>query len=181
MKKIILILFSFLLVSCSKDNPFETPTTSDQLPPATTVGANTVGCLVNGEVYLPKEGNPFGPPATVCFYQFLNNVWRFSLGFSNDMISNSLRNINISSKNIQFQQGIIYQLKFDNENSAYASYGMAGTPQYYTSNTITGELKITKLDQINSIISGSFWFDAINNNGQIIHITQGRFDLHYTP
>ena len=103
MKKIILILFSFLLVSCSKDNPFETPTTPDQLPPATTVGANTVGCLVNGEVFLPHKNNPFGSSPTTCFYQFVNGAYHFSLGFSNDQRTR-LRGVNVASHNIVLQQ-----------------------------------------------------------------------------
>ena len=180
MKKIILILFSFLLVSCSKDNPFETPTTQDQLPPATTVGANTVGCLVNGEVLLPKGGRPFGPPIVTCFYQFVNNQYHFSLGFSNNLQTH-LRGISVASQNIVLQQGQTYQLVEDNGNSAVGSYGDFATYQYFTSNLVTGELKITKLDQANAIISGTFWFNAISSNGDIIHITEGRFDMQYTP
>ncbi|MEJ7676398.1 MAG: hypothetical protein WKG06_00655 [Segetibacter sp.] len=29
-----------------------------------------------------------------------------------------------------------------------------------------GELKITKLDETNRIVSGTFWFDAVNKNGE---------------
>jgi hypothetical protein len=180
MKKIILILFSFLLVSCSKDNPFETPTTQDQLPPASTVGANTVGCLVNGEVFLPHKNNPFGSSSITCFYQFVNGAYHFSLGFSNDQRTR-LRGVDVASHNIVMQQGSTYTLISDNGNSAFGSYGDFATYQYFTSNLVTGELKITKLDQANAIISGTFWFNAISSNGEIIHITEGRFDLEYTP
>ena len=181
MKKLIIIfLATVLFFGCSKND--ETPTAAaDQLPPATQTGANKVGCLVNGQVLLPYQKNPFGPPAVVCFYQFVNNQFHFSLGFSNDKISNGLRNINIASINIELQQGQTYQLKLDNGNSAFASYvDFAISAGYYTNNINTGELKITKLDQTNAIISGTFWFNAVRTNGAIAEIKEGRFDMQYS-
>ena len=184
MKKIILILFSFLLVSCSKDNPFETPTTQDQLPPATTVGANTVGCLVNGEVLLPKGGRPFGPPIVTCYYQYLNGSYEFGLGYSNDQ-QTILRSIDIYTNKLQFVEGQSYNLTINQPtNSAYAFFSLdAGMLQgYRTDLQNVGQIKITKLDETNAIISGTFWFNAVKTTtGEIIHITEGRFDLHYTP
>ena len=181
MKKIIIILFSFLLVSCSKDNPFETPSTPDQLPPATMVGANTVGCLVNGEVLLPKGGRLFGPPIVTCFYQFVNNQYHFSLGFSNNLQTH-LRGVNVASHNIVLQQGQIYPLILESNNSVFGTYyDFMQQSDFNTSNSGGGELIITKLDQANFIISGTFWFNAISSNGEIIHITEGRFDMQYTP
>ena len=180
MKKLIFIfLATVLLFGCSKND--ETPiAAADQLPPATQTGANKVGCLVNGQVLLPYQKNPFGPSAVVCFYQFVNNQFHFSLGFSNDKISGELKGINVASTNIQFQQGQIYQLKLDNGNNAFASYGIQGTPIFVTNNNIFGELKITKLDQINAIISGTFWFDAVNSAGVKIEVREGRFDMQYS-
>ena len=49
----------------------------------------------------------------------------------------------------------------------------------YTNTFKTGELKITRLDVSNSIISGTFWFDAVNANGEIVQIRSGRFDWNY--
>ena len=57
MKKLLLVLVTtFFLSSCDKDGQIFAG--KDQLPPETQTGANTVGCLVNGKVFLPKkEGN----------------------------------------------------------------------------------------------------------------------------
>jgi hypothetical protein len=184
MKKIILLLlvtFSLLcLGGCSKDNTFPPASTPDQLPPATMVGANTVGCLVNGEVFLPHKNNPFGSSSITCFYQFVNGAYHFSLGFSNDLQTN-VRGVNIASHNIVLQQGNTYQLINNNGNSSFGSYYNFADSQYFTTNIITGELKITKLDQVNSIISGAFWFDGINSTGIKTEVRDGRFDLQYTP
>ena len=184
MKKIILILFSFLLVSCSKDNPFETPTTQDQLPPATTVGANTVGCLVNGEVLLPKGGRPFGPPILTCYYQYLNGSYEFGLGYTNNQQNNIIRGVYLFTNKLQFVQGQTYTLSLDQQNnSAYAQYSPDTFLEGFATNSQNvGQIKITKLDETNAIISGTFWFNAVKTTtGEIIHITEGRFDLEYTP
>jgi hypothetical protein len=70
--KNLLFLFATLLTlfSCSKDdNKSQKPI--DQLPPATQVGANTAGCLVNGEAFLPK-GTSLGGPILSCFTNEIN-------------------------------------------------------------------------------------------------------------
>lgn len=45
---------------------------------------------------------------------------------------------------------------------------MAGVPDesYETNEDYTGELHITKLDKEKNIISGTFWFDAINEQSK---------------
>ena len=51
---------------------------------------------------------------------------------------------------------------------------------YFTNSIQKGELTITYLDKNNQIISGTFWFDAINNDGDIVEIREGRFDMPYS-
>ena len=43
-----------------------------------------------------------------------------------------------------------------------------------------GEVNITKLDLVNKIISGTFWFDVKDNLGVVHQIREGRFDMEYT-
>jgi len=40
-----------------------------------------------------------------------------------------------------------------------------------------GEFTITKLDTVNYIISGTFWFDAVSEDGEVVEIREGRFDI----
>lgn len=62
MKTLIYILSFITLTACNKDDNTETP--QDQLPPITTTGANTAGCIINGKVLIPKNGSQAigGPP-----------------------------------------------------------------------------------------------------------------------
>ena len=73
-----------------------------------------------------------------------------------------------------------------NQNGkAYATYLIGnsynGTNEImYTSASNTGELKITKLDFTQNIVSGTFWYDVKDNQGVIHQIRDGRFDMHFT-
>jgi hypothetical protein len=48
-----------------------------------------------------------------------------------------------------------------------------------TTDKVVGELIITNHIYKQGIMSGTFWFDAINSNGEIVQIREGRFDVHY--
>lgn len=49
----------------------------------------------------------------------------------------------------------------------------------FTSQDYSGELTITKLDEENQIVSGTFLFDIEDHNGEVQEIREGRFDMKY--
>lgn len=180
MKKTILLLFLICIFGCDNndDKPSTPKTELEKLPPATQTGANTAGCLVNGKAFLPKG---FIPGTNPLSYQDGLNFVLF-IGERNNDIINSL---GIFSLNKQLIEGSIIPLKLDlNDSSKIYAYGTYvdfsnGTGDYITTNIIVGELKITHHDFNNAILSGTFWFDAINSNGEKVEVREGRFDRHY--
>jgi len=178
MKKVILFLtLIFILSCCNKDD--NTPTNPiDQLPQATQIGANTAGCLVNGEAFLPNNGS-----VVPLNCNYLNGE-DFSLKISNK-ISNNLFTVLISQYNTPLQAGQTYPLNtlfgVDTKTGEYfINTSPSPSPNYFsTTPTITGELTITHHDFSNAFLSGTFWFDAINSNGEIIEVREGRFDMEY--
>jgi len=179
MKKLILLFaITQTLNCCSSDD-----NSNDTLPPATQTGANTVGCLVNGEVFLPKaEGIN---PAVVVNYEFINGEFFFLLNFA-DMRGVISEFVSVSTGFIELEANQTYILdKNPYDDGDYTGGGGAYRPntldngEYYTNSSITGELTITRVDTSNSIISGTFWFDAINEQGEIVEIREGRFDYVY--
>ncbi len=54
-----------------------------------------------------------------------------------------------------------------------------GVVQYFTDNNNFGELTISKLDTQQKIISGTFWYDAVNAVGDKVEVRDGRFDMRY--
>jgi len=178
MKKIILLLILISTLSCCNKDENSPTNPIDQLPQATQVGANTAGCLVNGEAFLPNNGSVI---PLDCNYI---NGEDFSLKISNK-INNSLFTILISIYNTPLQVGQTYPLDTLFGGNAKTGEYFINTspppsPNYYsTSPTITGELTITHHDFNNAFLSGTFWFDAINSDGEIIEIREGRFDMQY--
>lgn len=175
MKNIILALTALLLFNCcdKKDDNPKNPI--DQLPPATQIGANTAGCLVNGEAIFPK-GNIF------IFQLFYLNGKDFGLLFSNKK-NDVDRVVHITSFNESLKVGQTYQLVDYGPDSKFGEYIIQNPGfsevMYQTSSLINGELTITHHDFDNAIISGTFWFDAINSEGMIVEIREGRFDGEY--
>lgn len=188
MKNLLLLFLVVLLTlfSCSKDdNKSQKPI--DQLPPATQVGANTAGCLVNGEAFLPK-GTSLGGPILSCFYQ--RNQYGYHLGLSiNNKTFDLIKTVQFGTNLIELVENTTYHLvakKSDINNNYISNFGeyyilsdKDADIHYYTTDTVTGELKITKLDTQRNIISGTFWYDAINSNNEKVQVREGRFDMHY--
>ncbi|QTE21375.1 DUF6252 family protein [Polaribacter cellanae] len=177
MKKILLsfTIFVITITSCEKkDTPTLTPL--QQLPPAIKIGANTAGCLVNGEAFLPK--GHFSTGNLKCFYI---NQKDFSLGIA-QVFKDTFRGIYIYDTNLEINK--TYQLTNKDlvslKNSKYAKYEDPYSSNFYqTTSKITGELTITHHDYNNAIISGTFWFDAVNNIGEKVEVREGRFDMKY--
>ncbi len=179
MKKLTLLFIMLIALSnCSNDDDNNS---SQNLPPATQTGANTVGCLVNGNVFLPhKEG--INAPVN-CFYQFVDGKRYFSMNFA-DLRGETNERVFIQTSEIILQENTVYTLNNNNEdNVGYigggGGYSLSVSSRYFTNAIQVGELTITKLDQSNSIISGTFWFDAINEAGEVVEIREGRFDWDY--
>jgi hypothetical protein len=183
MKNLILILFiTFSLICCNKD---EDKSPIEQLPPVTTTGANTAGCLVNGVAFLPKGSSQFGPTLS-CFYQQLQDGYHLGLSIV-EKSSTENKSINISLNPQQLNENVTYVLGLrtnntTNYNSNFGEYIITNNinagKEYRTNDSNRGEIKITKLNTQLRVISGTFWYDAFLA-GEKIEVREGRFDMHY--
>lgn len=101
-----------------------------------------------------------------------------------DRRNGEVKSISVGFDSLNAQQGKKYNLMTivkGNAGGQYSFYPANGAYKIFQTNTTTnGELWIKKLDTINQIISGTFWFDAINTNGQKVEVREGRFDVRYT-
>lgn len=175
MKKLLLLILATFTLSCCNNDDDKPIAEIDKLPPATQTGANTFGCLLDGKAFLP--GN--FPNATNCFYQLVDGEYYFVMAFGNTNFNSINIDVGVGTQNLQIQQNVQYDLFELNNNNAYGGYNF-GTINNYTSHTHTGKLTITKLDEVNHIVSGTFWFDVLDNNGVVHQIREGRFDAQYT-
>ena len=182
-KNIFLLVLPLLLclAGCKKDDDQHTNPV-DQLPPATQTGANTAGCLVNGEPFTPKGYITGGNLPR--YY----NGDVFLLGIIRRGEDNTRRGILIELQplEIPLEVGKFYLLNTEifNDTIRTGIYHIGSAPPprpgfYQTNDSITGELIITHHDFDNAILSGVFWFDAVNSEGEIVEVREGRFDVKY--
>jgi hypothetical protein len=173
------LLFGLLAVavlsSCKKD--------IDELPPATETGANTFGAKVDGELWVPQK---FGIAQTA-------PILEARYGGNNSVFINA-RNFSSSPTETEFEIHIkditgpgTYALnqttnKYPYENASYGYYikrKFMPLNDWITSNQFTGSVIVSKFDNVNKIISGTFSFTAgstDNTTGPLV-VTDGRFDV----
>lgn len=187
MKNAFLLIFSLLLITlttskCKKDksnNPV------DQLPPATQIGANTFGCLVDGKVFLPK--GPSLNPILTSYYQYIYypspTGFAFQVAARDNSQSSILNTVNILCDSVKLVEGKTYNLQEPtrgNSRGNYRHFINSSWDNFLTYSPMSGQLLLTKFDEMNQIASGTFWFNAVDANGDTVHVTDGRFDMQFT-
>lgn len=180
----LIALLTFILLTsshCKKNRPSNP---IDQLPPETQTGANTFGCLVNGQVFKPGGAQLSGGSLS-CNYQYLNGGFYFTLSAVKQPGGSSTQtSVSLFTDSLKINEGEKLILINRAKGKPYGQYLGTGTNindwLHETSVNSTGELWIKKLDPVNQIVSGTFWFDAVNANGQKVEIREGRFDVRYT-
>ena len=193
MKNTILILF-LLLISCSKSDSAEDPLA--KLPAETQVGANTFGCIINGQVFYPRDGtstlfNPggkglilWGAPGGNREY---NEIEIRNLKEAKPANSMMIHLQGLDQKGIgeYIWQASNFQSSIDGlmQNYVYAKIYNAEVNgwQYYGSYENSGKVTITRYDFTNRIVSGTFSGKLRLMNGtQEMNMQNGRFDIKWS-
>ncbi|MES2560373.1 MAG: DUF6252 family protein [Bacteroidota bacterium] len=164
--------------SCKdSDSPIPIHPIEEQLPPITTTGAGTFGCRVNGKVWVAKS-NKTGWSSTYA-----------SISRNNDLLVHISGNILLDNSrddliNLTFfyDSSNYYPLYLRKDNVPAGKYtDILANKFWRTDSLIGGGVTISKLDTLTQIISGIFQFSCIQKETQdTLHITEGRFDMHYT-
>ncbi|MDJ0365660.1 DUF6252 family protein [Hymenobacter sp. H14-R3] len=160
------------LSQCQKSAPDPV----SQLPPATQTGANTFGCLVNGQPWTPQGYNGTSN-YSISYDSGLNGgvfdlqTYRYpdaSKYFQNIYID-ILSDFQVGTYSFRSPKrvGVVFQ---DRKTNCYWSN---------TDSTTTyrrGTLTIMRLDKQAGIISGTFAFTLFKPGCDSVRVTQGRFD-----
>lgn len=205
-KTILIFILAFLLLTslqCNKDstvplfpNLFSHSKPDMILPPITTKGLNTIGCKIDGEVWVPYSedvswtGIGMSPIYLYCAIN-RNANWKLEL-YGQQVDYNSpdeKNNIQISVSplntdtvftltknrdiNVAYFTPVITDYDPSKPNNSYAVFK---TDEALNN----GSVHILLFDSIKQIISGTFSFTVIDSITKIKHeITEGRFDLRY--
>lgn len=175
-KKLIVILSILTFISCD--------TASVNLNDVNYVfnGRGGVKCLVNGNLLKPSLVT--SPGATSAWFSVVDeeyyDVNALHLSFRNrgqspyfidQFLTLKVTDVSTTSSMV----GNIFDL---GEEPNQGEYSIANAV-YKTNNIYSGTLQILYHDIDNNILAGSFEFDAINEDGDVIEIRGGQFDLKY--
>lgn len=164
-----------LLMQCKKADPDP----ASQLPAATQTGANTFGCLLNGQPWTPS-GN-YGPPNFRLTYDpgyaggsLQVKAYRFTGNKNTVFQAVTFGVANVSKPGIYvFSLNSINGINYndDSQTSPCDWYGNSRILTYQS-----GTLVITRFDLAQSVIAGTFDFKLGQTGCDTIRITQGRFE-----
>ena len=142
------------------------PTPLERLPPPTTTGANTWGCLVNGEAWTSKGAD------------HMRADWTTSDGMDVSM-SFSRRHVSLvfpdTTNRYRLQAGDYPLVRNALEGSharVIVVYNL-----YDGSDLIDGMAHLSRVDRQAGIVSGTFEFTIVGQPGDTLRVTNGRFDV----
>jgi hypothetical protein len=175
---LLIIVSANIFAACKKDKT--EPTELSKLPAATQTGANTFGCLVNGKAWVANNGCRY-----LCTPPFLLNYSASNGGMIS--MSAELVTSNYSTQRISiFLDSTNYKTQFNGINKNHVSFSFSNnnipSPPCRSifstdSNTnVLGNIRFTKYDLSNKIISGTFEFTLSVQGCETIIITEARFD-----
>ncbi|MCW3073458.1 MAG: hypothetical protein JWP69_527 [Flaviaesturariibacter sp.] len=162
-------------VNCKKPKTV-TRTELDKLPPVTQTGANTFGCLINGQAYIPKGST--GPQPN--FYVIVDPSFNGDLEISTYRLENGImQGFSLSCYGV-LSTGTFPIPNINGSHIVYAKKVGSNECHFVasSSNYKSGFLKITKYDLQNGNVAGEFevkLYDA-TISCDTIRITNGRFD-----
>ena len=169
------VLISFL--NCTKTDMEKSEI--DKLPPITTEGKNTFGCLLNGKAWIPKtDGGLFNERLSVR-YEHTGLSIQANLRINDDAVRQKLSVIAV------FTDLGVYQIPpppFGGEMFTNLKNKPMGTIECtsYKCKPEDTEIEILYINTSQRIISGTFNYKNLTNRcGDVINITDGRFDVRY--
>ncbi|WP_421897442.1 hypothetical protein [Marinoscillum sp.] len=168
---IVLFVSLGLCISCDLGLGINEPTELEKLPPLTTTGENTFGCLVNGEAFVVKNTSK-----QVAIFQ--QGQLQFGGNIDKDDLDEGL-SILIGDP-IEINETYIHAM----EPSFFTRYYLrtsAFNCRYEVEDTYKGSITFAKIDRTDFIISGTFEFSSATDECDTVHITDGRFDMQYIP
>jgi hypothetical protein len=182
---VLAICFTLSGMQCEKDKNIPE---IDKLPPPTQTGADTFGCLVNGKAFLPRKSGWFSGPVLQGQYQYLTQNGQTGNYFAltaddQKTYANEIRGVFLTAKCVDLEVKT-YTLD-ENDKLFKLAGGYDILDESLNFNTFStnlvnkGELTITRFDDANQIMSGTFWFDAVNKDGVKVEVRDGRFDVHF--
>lgn len=163
-----------LLTQCKKN------ASAPALPPETTSGANKAGCLVDGQVLVPRDAG--GRSGTNLAFRLSTTASEatFSLSIL-DQGDSSGPFVEIKADSLVLEEGKSYSFSASPHRGVVQGNCFTnGGGVYSTTAAGAGTLTITRLDRQAKLLAGRFEFIGTDKTtGKQLHVTAGRFDFQH--
>jgi hypothetical protein len=167
------IIITAVLFSCKKE--------VTELPPATQSGANTFGCKIDGQFWVPAGFGivPTAPKleARIAGGDLYINARNFSSSPTESEFEFYIKDLTVHGNgNYVLNAVATYPTDHSSSYVYYVHRQITPDNEWITS---SGTVTITKIDSVNHFVSGTFEFQAVSlyNAAQTINVTEGRFDV----
>ncbi|MFA0962065.1 hypothetical protein AB9P05_09680 [Roseivirga sp. BDSF3-8] len=158
------MLSSCFLFGGNDDDPKPVPIPPiEQLPPLTTEGKGTFGCLVNGEPFVSYYPDALADYSTIDFIAF---------HAYNERPESALT---IGLGNYNREEGLIH---LPDSSATFSRFDLNHPRCYYEiEDFVEGWIDIKEYNPFKKYVSGTFAFTSVNDQCDTLRITDGRFDL----
>ncbi len=177
-------LTSFFLLLILSASSCKKNKTTEQLPPETQEGKFTIGFKVDGKIYTANGKGGLLSSEHV-YYSLISTNNSIYISASNTSDLKPKFNLSLSI-NYKDKHGL-YEMKnypyhgdfMDTKDGTISG----GVTNFTTSDAYIGKVNIKYFNgsyspySSGTILSGTFEMDAVNSEGKVIHITDGRFDI----
>jgi len=186
------IILAMTLNSCDVDDD---DGVNSELPEISSIGANTLGCKINEQIFLPRKGSicldcANTPKLNLKYGYVFEEGYRLSIFTFNDIDGNVSISIDLFNGEIPFTPGEYPISEYYIESKDILVHngitriskmvsGENINSDFYTNSEVSGKLEIIEIDEDEEFISGTFEFEAKDARGKIVKITDGRFDIKY--
>lgn len=163
--------FSCLSLHCKHESEL------DKLPPATAVGANTFGCLINEKAWpMGRGGYQYSN------VEYANGVLNVAY-YLKDNFNNFFDKEWVHITTNKVKKSGIYYIGYNNYKEDFFSVKVNDVA-YFSADAINSfggmVLHINRFDTMNFIVSGTFEFSLFNESGTSqVKVSSGRFDFNY--
>ena len=169
---VVLVLAFFIIPasSCHKEEP------EPDLVPITTTGANTMGFYWDG-IPVNKKGKPsFNNATGVNVSIYSDNTVKIFGGGGVPFCEIAIR-FAIDENNPENKMYKINTISATLGEAILIDDSPLGGLEFYTNDSIGGTLEIIKYSKQLQHLAGKFDIKLQSDNGKIIHLTDGRFDI----
>ncbi|CAM4322340.1 DUF6252 family protein [Gillisia hiemivivida] len=187
--KILFVSLLFSIIGCNVDDD---DGTNSVLPEITSEGAQTFGCKINGQIFVPRNGRSCidCSPTTklrLSYSRKGDDQYKLSITANNNINGDVSISLDLyldeplEERLYELSESYIISIDKELPNASSCIYreinGEEFNSCFVTNSDITGTLEIIEINESEKFISGIFDFKGVNQQGQVVDITSGRFDV----